>query len=134
MKYRKVAILLALISGLAPISGFHKFYLGQQKWGIIYLILSLFPPTLPIPHIASLFELVWYLLQNPQEFDANFNGGELSEGNDRTEVWVNQASRASEAVKAVEEAIRRLEKLRQEGLISELEFEEKRRALLDQIR
>ena len=133
MKYRKVAILLALISGLAPISGFHKFNLGQQKWGFIYLILSLFPPTLSIPHIASLFELVWYLLQNPQEFDANFNGGELSEGNDRTEVWVNQASRAGEAIKAVEEGIRRLEKLRQEGLISELEFEEKRRALLDQI-
>jgi TM2 domain-containing membrane protein YozV len=134
MKYRKVAILLALISGLAPISGFHKFYLEQRKWGIVYLILSLFPPTLPIPHIASLFELVWYLLQNPQEFDANFNGGQLSEGTDRTEAWANQASRASEAVKAVEEAVRRLETLRQEGLISELEFEEKRRTLLDQIR
>lgn len=134
MKYRKIAILLALISGLAPISGFHKFYLGQRQWGVVYLLLSLFPPTLPIPHVASLLELVWYLLQDPQEFDANFNGGELSEKSDRSEAWVNQASRVSEAVKAVEEAVRRLEKLRQEGLISELEFEEKRRALLDQIR
>ncbi|MEY2978860.1 MAG: NINE protein [Prochlorotrichaceae cyanobacterium] len=134
MKHRKVAMILALVSGLAPISGFHKFYLGQRQWGIVYLLLSLFPPTLPIPHIASLFELVWYLLQDSVEFDANFNGGQLSERSDRVDTWTNQASRASEAVKAVEEAVNRLEKLRQDGLISELEFEEKRRVLLDQIR
>ncbi|MFZ9736526.1 MAG: NINE protein [Prochlorotrichaceae cyanobacterium] len=134
MKHRKVAMILALASGLAPISGFHKFYLGQRQWGIVYLLLSLFPPTLPIPHIASLFELVWYLLQDSVEFDANFNGGQLSERSDRVDTWTHQASRASEAVKAVEEAVNRLEKLRQDGLISELEFEEKRRVLLDQIR
>lgn len=131
MKSRKVAMILALVSGLMPISGFHKFYLGQQKWGIFYLLLSLFPPTLAIPHAASLFELVWYLLQDSETFDANFNGGEISEP-DR--AWVNSAQQTREAVEALNTAVRHLEQLRQDGLISELEFEEKRRVLLEKIR
>ncbi len=138
LKSRKVAIILALVSGIAPLSGFHKFYLGQKKWGITYLILSLIPLTLPIPHIASLFELAWYLFQDPQTFDRTFNGLEDTTWNDRsqqwTQQWTQQATQTSNAVKSVEEAVRKLEKLRQDKLISELEFEEKRRILLDQIR
>ena len=127
-------MILALVSGLAPISGFHKFYLGQKRWGMAYLILSLIPLTLPIPHIASLIELVWYLWQEPEEFDRNFNGVEYTILNDRPQQWTQNATQTSEAVKAVEEAVRKLEKLRQDRLISDLEFEEKRRILLDQIR
>jgi TM2 domain-containing membrane protein YozV len=134
LKNRKVAMILALISGIAPLSGFHKFYLGQKRWGITYLLLSLMPLTLPIPHIASLLELAWYLFQDPQTFDRNFNGLEDTTWNDRSPQWTQQATQTSNAVKSVEEAVRKLEKLRQDNLISELEFEEKRRILLDQIR
>jgi cytochrome c-type biogenesis protein CcmH/NrfG len=38
-----------------------------------------------------------------------------------------------ERVNAVGDALRELDRLRQEGLISEAEFEQKRRLLLDQI-
>ena len=128
-------MILALVSGLAPVSGFHKFYLGQRGWGIAYLVLSLTPFTFPIPHLASLVELVWYLLQEPEEFDRNFNGG-IPSGSGAS-VAASQAAQkvtqTSEAIAAMEAALRTLEQLRQDGLISELEFEDKRRSLLNQM-
>ena len=60
----------------------------------------------PIPKIASAIEGVWYLTQEQETFDQ---------------------------VESVANALRELEALRQEGLISEYEFEQKRRRMLDQI-
>jgi TM2 domain-containing membrane protein YozV len=64
-KDRKVAAALAF-AGAVPIpvlngtiSGLHKFYLGQPRWGLVYLLLGL----TPIPTVASLIEGAWYLFQ-----------------------------------------------------------------------
>ncbi|MBF2078308.1 MAG: NINE protein [Synechococcales cyanobacterium T60_A2020_003] len=117
-KRRPIAIGLAIASTVLPLSGLHKFYLGQPIWGIVYLLLS----WTPIPKIASLMEAVWYFLQTATEFHSRFNALELS-------APLTSVSSAN-AVQAIADALRQLESLRQEGLISEYEFEQKRRQLL----
>ena len=116
-KSRKIAAVLALTGTLSPIAGWHKFYLGQPLWGVVYLLLS----WTPIPRAASAIESVWYLLQNEAEFDENFNQSSP------------QILIAPNNVKAISEAMRQLDSLREDGLISEYEFEQKRRQMLDKI-
>jgi TM2 domain-containing membrane protein YozV len=119
-KNRQVAVILAVAGMAIPVAGFHKFYLGQPAWGLVYLLLS----WTPIPHIASAIEAVWYLTQNNERFDDNFNfdsnGGQSA-----------IAGTALQPVTNVATAIRELDKLRADGLISEYEFEQKRRQWLD---
>ncbi|MBV9389589.1 MAG: NINE protein [Chroococcidiopsidaceae cyanobacterium CP_BM_ER_R8_30] len=120
-KSRNVAAILALVGILIPISGLHKFYLGQPLWGVLYILLSL---TTPIPRVASAIEAVWYLAQDQDEFDQNFNLNlELPKKSSAVPVQVN----------AIAEAMRQLDTLRQDGLISEYEFEQKRRQMLDRM-
>ena len=120
-KNRQVAILLAFVGMTIPVAGFHKFYLGQPVWGIVYLLLS----WTPIPHIASAIEAVWYLTQDSAHFDGNFNsiGG----------VNATALSGRSQPVTTIADTIRELDKLRADGLISEYEFEQKRRQWLDRV-
>jgi TM2 domain-containing membrane protein YozV len=127
-KDRRIAALLALAGIILPLSGFHKFYLKQPGWGILYLLLSW---TL-IPKIASGIEGVWYLFQDPDTFNRLYGYPLYAEP-----IGAERANRASGIepgqVATVAEAVRQLEQLRQDGLISEYEFEQKRRKLLDQI-
>lgn len=136
---RRIATLLAFAGIVAPIAGIHKFYVGQHVWGVIYLLLS----WTPIPHVASAIEGIWYLVQDPEEFDYNFNA-DWAES-----LPADMAAPAKPHLKktaappaepfdvtrigAITEAVRQLDQLRQDGLISEYEFEQKRRQLLDRI-
>jgi TM2 domain-containing membrane protein YozV len=132
LKDRKIAALLALISTVPLLpSGLHKFYLGQLRWGIVYLLLS----WTPIPKIASALEAFWYLFQEPEEFDRHFNSDlqpvttiDLASVPARSIVTMAPAQ-----VNAVADALRQLDQLRQDGLMSEYEFEQKRRQLLDRL-
>lgn len=125
-KSRKIATVLALTGTVIPISGLHKFYLGQPLWGIVYLLLS----WTPIPHVASAIDAVWYLAQDGDEFERNFNSGvEPATSSARTPAPGVDPTQ----VKEIADALRQLEQLRQEGLISEYEFEQKRRQWLDRI-
>lgn len=151
-KDQKIAVILALAGMLLP--GLHKFYLHQPRWGITYLLLS----WTPIPRIASLIEALWYLLQAQPEFDRRFNSGiaipetasgastnvtpDLSpsfplqsffQGTNQTKNQTKNQTIDPAQVPSVVEAVRQIEQLRQEGLISEYEFEQKRRQLLDRI-
>lgn len=117
-KNRQIAIVLAFVGMTIPVAGFHKFYLGQPIWGTVYLLLS----WTPIPHIASAIEAVWYLTQPSSNFDDNVNS--------HRSIGIPVALRP--APTAID-TIRELEKLRADGLISEYEFEQKRRQWLDRI-
>jgi TM2 domain-containing membrane protein YozV len=147
-KNRKVAAVLAF-AGVVPLAlpgtpevhlvGLHKFYLGQWQWGCFYLALA----WTPMPWIAGVVEGIWYLTQESDEFDQNFNWV--------TDGWLGPTaapmtfggpvetrrsvplSTAANPVIAVTDAVRELDQLRQDGLISEYEFEQKRRRLLDRI-
>ena len=91
---------------------------------MVYLLLSW---TL-IPKVASAIEGVWYLFQDSEDFAQTH--GAFS--------WQSKAGTKAAAIEptqvgAVADALRQFDQLRQEGLISEYEFEQKRRQLLDQI-
>ncbi|BAZ42574.1 TM2 domain-containing protein [Calothrix sp. NIES-4101] len=117
-KSRSVAAVLAF-AGTLTISGLHKFYLGQPLWGVVYVLLS----WTPIPKVASAIEGVWFLAQDEDSFDQNFNLGKSTK--------ISQA--AATQVASIADALRELDTLRQDGLITEYEFEQKRRQLLEHI-
>ena len=125
-KSRKVAAILAFSGTVLPIAGLHKFYLGQPLWGLLYILLS----WTPIPLIASAIEGVWYLSQDSDRFNSNFNFN-------REATFLTMPTPLPAAppfsVNAIAEALRQLESLRQDGLVSEYEFEQKRRQLLERI-
>jgi TM2 domain-containing membrane protein YozV len=121
-KNRQLAVILAFASITIPVAGFHKFYLGQPAWGLVYLLLS----WTPIPHIASAIEAVWYLTQDSTHFDDNFNSQLAS-------VPRGSANDPAPPMTTVADSIRELDKLRADGLISEYEFEQKRRQWLDRV-
>lgn len=125
-RQQPISVLLAVagaVPGL-PLTGLHKLYLGQPLWGVLYL--SLF--FTPIPHIASGLEAVWYLLQPRSQFDERFNAGVAME----LSPTPSQGSKLDpQQVSAIATALQQLEQLRQAGLLSEYEFEQKRRQLVD---
>lgn len=125
-KSRKIAALLAFSGTVIPISGFHKFYLGQPLWGIVYLVLG----WTYIPQVASAIEGVWYLAQDRDEFDRNFNQGVIPAA---SSLATSPTGIDPAQVGAIADSLRQLDSLRQEGLMSEYEFEQKRRQLLDRI-
>lgn len=122
-KSRKVAIIIALLATVLPLplAGLHKFYLGQPLWGAIYLLLW----NTPIPRIAAAIDAVWYFVQGEETFARQFNGVLVSPS--------VTAAMPPPPVGAIAEGLRELERLRTEGLVSEYEFEQKRRQLLDRI-
>jgi TM2 domain-containing membrane protein YozV len=122
---RKTAIAIALVSTVFPLpmAGLHKFYLGQPVWGIIYLLLW----YTPIPRLACAIDAVWYFVQGEDSFHRQFNplfpaGSETPTGETNPQQVIGIA-----------EALRELDRLRADGLVSEYEFEQKRRQLLDRI-
>ncbi|MBF1999741.1 MAG: hypothetical protein IGS38_03380 [Synechococcales cyanobacterium M58_A2018_015] len=124
---RRVAALLAFagvipLPGLHAVAGLHKFYLGQAGWGWVYLLLGFLP--IPTASIACAVEGLWFLFQDPEEFNQRFSQDPGAAASPRVEVM---------SVAAVAEALHQLEQLRQEGLVSEYEFEQKRRQLLNRV-
>lgn len=117
-KERGIAIALTLLGTITPVAGLHKLYLGQPLWGIIYLLLW----STPIPRIACAIDLVWYVVQN-EEFDYRFNG--IATG--------KHAIDEAQQVNAIAEALRKLDSLREDGLLTEYEFEQKRRQLIEKV-
>lgn len=118
-KNRSLAIALALIGAVTPVAGIHKLYLGQYLWGGIYLLLW----ATPIPRIACAIEAVWYVVQGTEDFQQRFN---LGLGKTPT----GQPAQDFTQYQEMAEALRQLEQLRNEGLLSEYEFEQKRRQIL----
>ncbi len=126
MKSRKLAAGLALL-GVITLPGIHRFYLGQSRWGLAYLLLAW---KTPLSRIASGIEAIWYLFLDDDEFDRTFNdaNGAIAFTETKAKPGLDPAK-----VEQVASAVREMENLRQEGLITETEFEQKRRKLLDQI-
>lgn len=133
MKSRKRAAALALL-GAVTLPGIHRIYLGQPRWGWVYLLLAW---KLPVSRIASAAEGLWYLFLEDAAFDAGFNpvGLDLPEEGAIADPGFHpfrrtRAEPTPAKISAVATALRDLEQLRQTGLITEGEFEQQRRALL----
>lgn len=128
-KNRKISAALALLGALqptpVPIAGVHKFYAGQYGWGLVYLLLG----GTQVPRIASAAEGVWYLVgPHLQKLRGNLAG---PLGGKPGGAAIGAA--VSNTVETVASSLREIEQLRQEGLLSDYEFEQKRRSLLEQI-
>lgn len=131
MKSRKLAAGLALL-GVVTLPGIHRLYLGQSRWGLVYVLLAW---KTPISRIASAAEAIWYLFLDEAEFAGLFNDPEAAPSQDAAVLAAEKTGPKldPELVSKVAQAVREMERLRQEGLITEMEFEQKRRKLLDQI-
>ncbi|MEA5464014.1 hypothetical protein [Leptothoe sp. PORK10 BA2] len=121
-----------------PLAGIHKFYAGQYGWGLVYVLLG----VTPLPRIACAAEGMWYL-GGPLIKNLGANIGALS-SKPLTTSWMTPfpplftpetltGPNLGETVDAVASGLREIEQLRQEGLLSEHEFEQKRRQLLEQM-
>jgi len=82
-------------------------------------------PLRPIPHIACALEGAW-LLGRPPEFFGAEAAKSAPPAKPAPPIDPKQMN-------ALGVALRELDRLRQEGLISEAEFEQKRRQLLDEV-
>jgi TM2 domain-containing membrane protein YozV len=102
-----------------PMSGLHKFYLGQPVWGSLYLLLS----WTQIPRVACALEGLWYLSR----------AGLADVANRHEALTPEDGVAISQKTQAIASALRELEQLRQEGLISEHEFEQNRRRMLEKL-
>ncbi|NBD18774.1 MAG: NINE protein [Cyanobacteria bacterium] len=137
-KSQKLAVMLAMVSAITPLSGLHKFYLGQPWWGLTYLLLSviLTPPMTEmgilsffgLAQVASLLEGIWYFMQSEDRFQQRFNQHVASSF--RSD---GQQNFSPNLVEETANAIQRLDQLREEGLLSEYEFEKQRRQLVNRI-
>lgn len=144
-KDRKRAAILAF-AGAIPLGpegisihlvGLHKLYLGQWWWFGLYFVLGL----TPVPWIAGVIEGLWYLTQSNAEFDHRFNTTEdgevlpapLATGSGLFGAGAVSSLFRPQSMGDLTDAVRELDRLREEGLISEYEFEQKRRKLLDRI-
>ncbi|NJO20096.1 MAG: NINE protein [Spirulinaceae cyanobacterium RM2_2_10] len=116
-------MLLAALGVITPVAGLHKFYLGRPAWGVAYLLLI----VTPIPHIASAIEAVWYLVQDNESFNRRFNAEAVTIPSPPADDGT------AERVVALATALRELDCLRQDGLLSEYEFEQKRRQLIERL-
>lgn len=128
---RKIAVALAFSGAIAPFPSawIHKFYVGQYLWGIVYLVLA---PTL-LPRVACCLEGVWYLSQSDDSFAKRFPKAGTILLSAVPKEPATPAEKINQTASQVAIALRELDQLRQEGLITEYEFEQKRRKLLDQV-
>lgn len=94
--------------------GAHKFYLGQNGWGMVYLLFC----WTTIPSFAAFFEFIMLLLMSDDEFNRKFNGG---------------AFQPTSSAKDSTAALGDLKRLYDDGVITAEEYEEKRKKLLKNI-
>ncbi len=123
MRNRTAAILICFFGGYF---GIHKFYLGKNIQGILYLIFC----WTCIPGIISFFEFLGLCFMSDREFDARFNydtaPNALSQGS-------NYRVAPSRSKQEATSTLYELKKLYEDGIITAEEYEVKRRKMLDDI-
>ncbi len=124
MRNRTAALLICFFGGYF---GIHKFYLGQNVQGVLYLIFS----WTFIPGLISFFEFLGLCFMSDRQFDARFNY-------DNSAVLDRQMSYpavppSSRSTKEATSTLYELKKLYEDGIITAEEYELKRRKMLDDI-
>jgi len=113
MKQKLAAAFLAFFLGGF---GVHKFYLGHNFAGIMYL---LFFWTF-IPSILAIFDFFGLLLMSDNAFNAKYNLQEM-----------NQFNALNPSQNDSIDKLKKLKELYEQGIITAEEYEEKRRKFLD---
>ncbi len=123
MRNRTAAILICFFGGYF---GIHKFYLGKNVTGIIYLVFC----WTCIPALISFFDFLGLCFMSDREFDARFNYGIPNQLDQSSSRPVVQSGRSSKDATAT---LYDLKKLYEDGIITAEEYEAKRRKMLDDI-
>jgi TM2 domain-containing membrane protein YozV len=123
MRNRTAAILICFFGGYF---GIHKFYLGKNVQGILYLI---FCWTF-IPGLISFFEFLGLCFMSDREFDARFNYDALPNTLPQGSNYRVAPSRSKQEATSI---LYELKKLYEDGIITAEEYEVKRRKMLDEI-
>ena len=125
MRNRLVALIMTLFAGGF---GLHKFYLGENFAGLMYLLFSL---TF-IPTVLAFFDFLGLAFMSDRAFNRKFNG--VTE-NPRVfeEPRVFIANPHKESARDIAATLRELKTLYEDGVITAEEYEIKRRKLLASI-
>lgn len=120
MKDKTTAAILAwFLGGL----GIHRFYLGENGAGIMYL---LFCWTF-IPGVIAIFEGIGYLMMNTQSFDAKYNNTARYLPHHHVQPQQHQIAQSvtvhvpNQNVDVVQQ-LEKLHALRQAGVLTDAEF------------
>ena len=122
MKSKSTATLLAFFLGMF---GAHKFYLGDNGMGILYIIITLFGwilffiPTL-ILYIAVIIEFILLLVMTESDFDVKYNNSVSSNPS------INNKKNSIET-------INHLHEMKEKGILSEEEFIQKKDELMKHV-
>ncbi|MFT3993617.1 MAG: NINE protein [Dysgonomonas sp.] len=124
MKSKTTAAILAIFLGGI---GVHRFYLNQSGLGILYL---LFCWTF-IPLIVSLIDFIWLLTMDENRFNQKFNSNYHAPYPNHTNITVNNGTQnQSHTSTSTSDEIKKLYDLKEKGIITQEEFELKKKILL----
>lgn len=124
MKSKTTAAILAIFLGGI---GIHRFYLNQSGLGILYL---LFCWTF-IPLIVSLIDFIWLLTIDENKFNQKFNSTYHAPYPNHTNITVNNGSQnQAHSTTSASDEIKKLYDLKEKGIITQEEFELKKKILL----
>jgi TM2 domain-containing membrane protein YozV len=124
MRNRAAAILICFFGGFF---GIHKFYLGKNIQGVLYLIFW----WTCIPGIIAFFDFLGLCFMSDREFEARFNYDTNPNSLDRGKSY--PAVSSSKSSKDATSTLYELKKLYEDGIITAEEYEDKRRKMLDNI-
>ncbi|MDH6354827.1 TM2 domain-containing membrane protein YozV [Dysgonomonas sp. PH5-45] len=124
MKSKTTAAVLAILLGGI---GVHRFYLNQTGLGILYF---LFCWTF-IPLIVSVIDFIGFLIMDENKFNQKYNTTYPLYPN-HTNITVNNGSLQNDSVKSnsSSDEIEKLFDLKEKGIITQEEFEFKKKTLL----
>ncbi len=129
MKSKTTAVVLALFLGGF---GIHRFYLGESGKGIMYLI---FCWTF-IPAIIAVIDFISLLLMSEEAFNQKYNltsiimkAQQAPASNAMNTVAINMGNSKSESNSSSDE-IKKLYELKEKGIITQEEFDLKKKTIL----
>lgn len=123
MKSKTTAAILAILLGGI---GVHRFYLNQTGLGLLYL---LFCWTF-IPLIVSLIDFIWLLTMDENRFNLKFNTLYQPMQPSNTTITVNNGAMNNQTNNSASEEIKRLYEMKEKGIITQEEFDLKKKLLL----
>lgn len=131
MKSKTTATVLAFFLGGF---GIHRFYLGQTGLGILYLV---FCWTF-VPALIALIDFIGFLLMSKETFDQKYNltsiilkSQQTPPNNNVNTIAINMGHSAQDSASSSNsDEIMKLFELKEKGIITQEEFDLKKKTLL----
>ena len=129
MKSKTTATVLCFFLGSI---GVHRFYLGQSGLGFLYLIFS----WTFVPAVIAVIDFIVLLLMSEESFNQKYNltsiimRAQTPSNNNVNTVAINMGTPANNSDSSVSEEIKKLYELKEKGIITQEEFDLKKKTIL----